>query len=127
MSPDVVDTAINITICGLAIVFGTLIMLVIIISLFGFIMKGAQGIGKKAKAPKSSAKAAPASVVSAPAVTSVPAASDDDEVIAVISAAVAAMYDGSGKTFAVRNIRPVGTGARSAWAAAGIARNTRAF
>ena len=56
-------------------------------------------------------------------------ATDDipDEVVAVIAAAVAAMST-DGKQYAIRRIRPAtATGVRPAWAAAGIADNTRPF
>lgn len=132
MTENVVETAINVTICGLAIVFGTLILLVVVISIFGLIMKNANGISAKNRTPKTEkGKSTAARVSEAPVAAQPPAqvaaVSDEDELIAVISAAVAAACAGSGKTFAVRNIRPAAAGARSVWAAAGVARNTRAF
>lgn len=126
MSADIASIAINVTICGLAIVFGTLIVLVIIFWAFGKIMNGVSGKGKSDK--KSVKKAAPdAKPAAAPVSSPAPAAvQDDDELIAVISAAVAVMSDIDGKKYVVRNVRPASAG-RSAWAAAGIAQNTKAF
>ena len=132
MTESLVDTAINVTICGLAIVFGTLILLVIVISVFGLIMKNVNAVGNKSKSAKTEKGKAPAiaaakaPAAAQPVVQNTPV-SNEDELIAVISAAVAATYAGSGKTCAVRNIRPAAAGARSVWAAAGVARNTRAF
>ena len=117
------EMALNVTICGLAIVFGALIMLVILISLFGKIM---DAVNKKSR----TAKAVPAQAAAAPAPAPVPAAvqGDDGELIAVISAAVSAMYDGSGKQFTIRSVRPARrAGERPAWAAAGLRDNTRSF
>lgn len=48
-----------------------------------------------------------------------------DEVVAAIAAAVA-MMSADGKTYAIRRISRASNG-RSAWAAAGIAENTRSF
>ncbi|MCI8361360.1 MAG: OadG family protein [Clostridiales bacterium] len=117
------EIALNVTICGLAIVFGALIMLVILISLFGKIM---DAINKKSRA---SAAVPTQTSTPAPAPAPTPAAqADDGELIAVISAAVSAMYDGSGKQFTIRSVRPARrAGERPAWAAAGLRDNTRSF
>ena len=55
--------------------------------------------------------------------------SDDgvsDEVVAVISAAVAAMYDSPSKA-RIKSIKKSSNGGRSAWANAGVLDNTRPF
>lgn len=52
---------------------------------------------------------------------------DDDEIIAVIAAAVATMYDGTGKSAVIRSVRPSVKPNRSVWSAAGVYENTRAF
>lgn len=117
------EMAVNVTICGLAIVFGTLILLVILISLFGKLMDAMNRKAKKATA------AAPLPVPPpAPTASVKDAAGDDDELIAVISAAVSAMYDASGRRFAVKSVRPARrAGERPAWATAGLRDNTRSF
>lgn len=128
------SVAINVTITGLAIVFGTLIALVFIIWGFGKIMDTATGANKKPKAPKTE-KPAPKAEKPAPKAASVPASApaapaasvEDEELIAVISAAVALMYEGTGKTPVIRAVRPASGGGRPAWAAAGIVQNTKAF
>ena len=112
------------TFSGVAIVFSMLLILVIMIAIFGFFGKAGNGKSdKKVKAekmPKVKKIAEPSSVKNAVN------ASDDDEVIAVISAAVAMMYEGTGKKAVIRSIRPSSVG-RSAWANAGIRDNVRAF
>ncbi|MBQ9846782.1 MAG: OadG family protein [Clostridia bacterium] len=112
------------TFSGVAIVFGMLLILVIMIAVFGLFAKVGNGkSGKKAKpekAPKVKKVAPTKSVVNTSSNV------DDDEVIAVISAAVAMMYEGTGKKAVIRSIRPSTVG-RSAWANAGIRDNVRAF
>ena len=112
------------TFSGVAIVFGMLLILVIMIAIFGLFARAGKGKSdKKSKAeklPKVKKIAEPSLVKNAVN------ASDDDEVIAVISAAVAMMYEGTGKKAVIRSIRPSSVG-RSAWANAGIRDNVRAF
>ena len=112
------------TFSGVAIVFGMLLILVIMIAIFGLFARAGKGKSdKKAKAekmPKVKKIAEPSLVKNAVN------ASDDDEVIAVISAAVAMMYEGTGKKAVIRSIRPSYVG-RSAWANAGVRDNVRAF
>ena len=112
-----------VTFSGLAIVFGMLVLLVVVIMVFGGIMDRINGV-KKEK-PVKAPKATPAPVATAPVVA---AAEDSDEIIAVIAAAVDAMYEGSGVKPVIRRIKPTATkGVRSPWAAAGVFENTRAF
>ena len=115
------------TFSGVAIVFGMLLILVVMIAIFGLFGKAGNGKSdKKAKPeklPKVKKMAEPSPVKNAVNATS---NVDDDEVIAVISAAVAMMYEGTGKKAVIRSIRPSSAG-RSAWANAGIRDNVRAF
>lgn len=110
---DFLNLGVNVTVAGLTIVFGMLILLVIIISLFGKIMSSNSSKSKNDTADKPLKTVAPQS--------------EDDEIIAVISAAVAMLYEGSGKTPIVRNIKPVARAARPIWATVGIIDNTRTF
>ncbi|MBO5912395.1 MAG: OadG family protein [Clostridia bacterium] len=114
----------KVTLSGLLIVFAMLVLLVVIISVFGFIIGGTLRSRKttKAKAPEVEKK----QEVVKTAVTSTNS-TEDEEVIAVISAAVMMMYEGTGKTPIIRSIRPAQKGVRSAWASAGIMNNTRPF
>ena len=116
------------TITGLVIVFAMLLLLVFMICIFGWVSKAVKKDGSKkdgTSAPKKEKKAVNQPAPKA-APVSAPATADDDEIIAVISAAVAMMYEGTGKTAIVRSIRPAVSG-RSAWANAGIRDNVRAF
>lgn len=113
----------NVTGSGLVIVFAMLVLLVVIISVFGMIMSRISGAPKKEK-PKNEPKVEVSPV--AP-VAPVSTASDDDDIIAAISAAVMMMYEGTGKTPVIRSIRPAAKGVRSAWGMAGVMNNTRPF
>ena len=99
--------AIN-TVMGVGTVFAVLIFLIIIISLFKYVNK----IGAKEEKP-AALKAAPA-----PAPAPVPAPvveedlTDDLELVAVISAAIAASENTSTDSFVVRSIKKVN---RSTW------------
>ena len=106
---------------GLVIVFGVLILLVLLITLFGVAFR---------KKDKPAAPAAP--VVEKPLMQEVsplqaPVAEGaiPAEVIAAISAAVYTMYGQKGPV-RIQSIRR-SSGARKAWAAAGIMENTQPF
>ena len=111
---------------GLVVVFSVLILLTLIFYLFGRIMdrKGGKAPAQAKPAVKSEPvpPAAPVKMAAASPVT----AADDDEVIAVIAAAVAAMGASDGKRYAVRKVTRV-RGERPAWAMAGLAESTRPF
>ncbi len=119
------DGGVIVTLSGILIVFAMLILLVAVIWAFGKIMTAVTGNGKPPKA-KNAKKEAPSadSNASAKATSNV---SEDEGVIAAISAAIMMMYEGTGKTPVIRSIRPAAKGVRSVWAAAGIANNTRPF
>lgn len=115
------------TFSGVAIVFGMLLILVVMIAVFGLFGKAGNSVkDRKAKAeklPKVKKAAEPSQVKNVAGASS---NADDDEIVAVISAAVAMMYEGTGKKAVIRSIRPSSAG-RSAWANAGIRDNVRAF
>jgi sodium pump decarboxylase gamma subunit len=122
------ETGINVTICGVAIVFGMLVLLVVLFSIFGIVMSR---ISTPKKSKKSDSAVA-SEIAAAPAVKSAPAqpaveADGDDELIAVISAAVFAMYEGSGVKPVIRSVRASSGAGRSQWAQAGICNNIRSF
>ena len=124
--------AANLAISGFAIVFLMLILLVLVIKIFGFIMEsitnkkdnnsnGDSGSSKNDKA-KATQKQQPQADASAAASV------QNDELIAVIAAAVNAMYEGSGIKPRISRICESGTRAqRSPWATLGLIENTRAF
>ena len=112
---------IDVPVAGISIVFGMLVLLVVIISIFGSIMSGTSKKEKKEKIEKPVVKKQIAQPVKPAVVNNC----DDDEVIAVISAAVYSMYEGTGVKPVIKAIRPsVG---RNAWSMAGIRQNMKSF
>ncbi|MBR1529292.1 MAG: OadG family protein [Oscillospiraceae bacterium] len=137
----------GVTLVGLGTVIAALALLVVVILLFGKIFdqinknqkakEAAEAAKKKPKqAPVKKAAPAPAQPQPAaaksapPAVQAVPA-SDDDEVIAVISAVVAMMSEQDGKTYRIKSVarshRTGGFDGRSAWAMDGRRQNVNPF
>ncbi len=125
----------GVTIAGLGIVFAGLVILVFVIFLFGklFDSLNKKTAEKQAAAmAKSAPKTAPAPKAAAPAPKAAPAvqASDDDEVVAVISAVVAAMGAADGKTYKVRSVKPAASASlsgRAAWGMDGRRNNVMPF
>lgn len=119
----------TVTLSGFIIVFAMLILFVFVISAFGAIMSRTAGKPKKAKpaAPKTESKPVPKKSAPAPAAALAPVNGVDDETVAVISAAVAMMYEGTGKIPVIRSVKPAATGVRNAWKTAGVLNNTRPF
>lgn len=96
------------TITGILIVFLILLFLAFLISLFKYVNPDARRPKKAAPAP---AAPAPKKAAPAPVVETVDVASDDEEIIAVIAAAIAAAEaDGTatGDSYVVRSIKRVG-------------------
>lgn len=127
----------GVTLAGLGIVFACLVILVFVIFLFGKIF---DAINKAAKAkeaaetakqaPKAAAVPKPAAAAAAAPAPAAVSDTDEDEVVAVIAAAIAAMGAADGKTYAVRSVRPAANGGfngRSAWAMDGRRQNTMPF
>lgn len=137
---------VSMTLIGLAVVFSALLVLVVFLYCSGSIFKkndAKQPATKKAVPPapakkkSAAAKNGSAAKKSAPAKKPAPAkpaaapaaASEDEEVIAVIMAAIAAMGAAEGKQYALRSVKRVtrGGSGRSVWAQAGITDATRPF
>ena len=96
-----------VAIIGLAVVFVGLILIIASIYAISWVLKKLTG-EKKEKTPKAEDASAPAPV-SAPAAEPIVeeiAVTDDNELIAVITAAIAAM-DGGSKNFVIRSVRRV--------------------
>ncbi len=113
----------GVVITGLSVVFLGLIILILFVWVFGKIFTRKTdntNIEKKNESLKS---------VVAPAAPVVkPADSNEDEIVAVIAAAVAAMGQADGKVYKVKSIKAAKNGpARSAWALAGIQSETMPF
>lgn len=115
-----------ITVTGILVVFLILAILIFFFWLLGTIFKGVdKAMKNKAEAKK---KAAEAAVVKPAAVEPEPVVeedyTDDEEIVAVISAAIAAYTE---QGFTIKSIRKRSAKARSAWSTAGITENTRPF
>lgn len=121
----------TVTAAGITIVFAVLLVLVMIFYLFGFIMKRAtSGEGKKSKKEKveTSVKTEKPAVFAPKAPPAIKVIDDGvpPEVVAAISAAVAAYNDGN--QYTIRSIKKQQVSAgRPAWSMAGVADNTRPF
>lgn len=122
--PDMMQ-AWTVLITGFAVVFAILILLIVIIQIYGSIVYNVQNKPKKDKTKKKDDDApkggTPAVVQSAPASTASNGISN--EILAVIAAAVEAMY--GTKQVRIKNIKK--SNSRSAWGSAGVKANTRPF
>lgn len=121
--------ALNVTITGLVLVFGMLLLLVFVLLVFGWISVAAQKASQRKLEKKRNEILADVEDVieeeySAQEVSTV--ADDSGNIIAAISAAVAYLYAGSGKKPVIKSVKK-SSARRSAWANAGIADNTRTF
>ena len=126
------NLALTLLIAGFVIVFVVLILLIVIITLYGKIIQGAQKSSRQRKEKKRKnlgviqrpeSEPTPAAV-SKPAADTALNDEIPDEIIAVIAAAVDAVY--GGKPHKVRAVRRAGN-VRSAWGSAGVIHNTRPF
>ena len=119
-----------VVITGLVVVFLGLVLLIAFISIIGALFKKLDNSQKNPdKADKPAAKQPVSKAV--PQAVSQPEISgtDDDEVIAVIAAAVAMMSASEGKNYRVRSIRAASSKGASgnAWASAALREATRPF
>lgn len=122
-------TVSSVVITGMVVVFIGLILLIMFVSIYGTIFdkinkrKAAKLTAEKnAKAAEGSAAKADKPAAAAPVIED----GIEEEVVAVIAAAVAAMSAGTGKKLVLKSVR-ASKPQRSAWASAGIADNTRPF
>lgn len=117
-----------ITITGILLVFLILVILIFFFWLLGQIMKNK---GKKKPSAPQSAKTEtkPAVEKTQPVQATEAAVDNDDEIIAVISAAIAAYSAEDGVNYRIRDIKRKENGrpVRPAWGLAGIVDNTRPF
>ncbi len=124
------DVAVNVTFTGIVIVFSMLLLLVLVLVLFGFVAsiptKIAAKKAEKLRKAQLEKMAADTLEVQEETVAPVTASTNELEIVAVISAAISAMYSGTGKKAVIRSIKKSGS-RRSAWASAGIADNTKSF
>ena len=118
-----------VVITGLVVVFAALILLIIFISALGKLFEASAN--KKKSKELAEIKPEPVKAVSqpsAPQPEEIAEETDDDEIIAVISAAVAMMAASENKTYRIKSVKAVKNGSsRNAWAMAGIRENTNPF
>ncbi len=115
---------------GLTIVFSALLLLIACVYIIGNIFDIARAIKAKRAAKKTAATVqSEAAIETADAIPiAVSEGEDDDDVIAVIAAAIAAIGEAEGKTLAIKSVRQVGQKpSRNAWATAAARENMRGF
>ncbi len=123
------DVAINVTFTGIVIVFSMLVLLVLVLVIFGLISSFARKLSEKKSERINKAqlaKMASDTYIEEPSNLSQNTTSNQNEIVAAISAAIATVYSGSGKKPIIKSIKKSGS-RRSAWASAGIADNTKSF
>lgn len=126
------NLAMVVLIAGLIIVFVMLILLTLIIKLYGTIIYKNQTRKKQAASKtKSTAKAKSSSGNSAGTENNFVSSDDlSDEIVAVISAAVASLGEANSKYYAIKSIKQSlnqATLNRSEWSMAGKFQNTKPF
>ncbi len=121
--PDYWSSVGIIALTGILVVFLILAILIFIFWLMGTIFK-VMGKSKKEKKSAAEAEKAVAAPVTAPEPAEEEDYADDEELVAVISAAIAAYTE---ESFTVKSIRKRGSRSTSAWRTAGISQNTRPF
>lgn len=111
---------------GVTVVFSVLILLTLIFYLFGKVMSRSNEKQTRdpAPAPLPAAKPRARTTVSAPMPKLAVEDGIDEEVVAVIAAAIASMEGGR---YALRSVRRAVHGGRPVWAMAGLAESTRPF
>lgn len=102
----------------LLLILGAFVMGMLVVFLF-----------KKTSASGGSSTANTLAAAAPPALSPAPSENADDEIIAVISAAIAAISSEEGKTYKISAITPrdKGAGVRTAWSVAGLMESTRPF
>lgn len=127
-APEMTTTYVTaVVVTGLVVVFLSLLLLIGFFKLLGLIF----GREKKPKeAIKTEEVKVEAVAVVEEQVASEPAVIDDgveEEVVAVIMAAISAMSEQTGKKLRLVGIKPAARASRPAWAQAGLVDNTRPF
>ena len=116
---DSINVSLQILITGFLVVFSMLLLLIGIIKLYGFIVYSVQNKNKK-KEEKELVDTTPVEINN----EEITPESSDDEIIAVISAAVYSMY--GSKNVRVKSIKK-SSGKKNAWRNAGVINNTSPF
>ena len=123
-----VSAADNISAMWATVITGIIVVFLILAVLIGllYVISFFSNLGNKKKKEKKTA--APPATVPVPAPIEVVEEDEDDaEIIAVISAAIAAYTAGDGKSYAIKKIKRAEKQPRSSWGNAGVNENTRPF
>ncbi|MCI5656829.1 MAG: OadG family transporter subunit [Candidatus Pseudoruminococcus sp.] len=122
------EMALNLLLAGVVIVFFVLVLLIFIIKIYSAIVQAAQNGNQKRKDAKKAAEKKPEPVKAEPQASTIQTTTDNGaipgEVIAVIAAAVDAMYD---KPVKIKSVRRSRSNSGSSWRNAGLFENTKPF
>lgn len=122
------EMALNLLLAGIVIVFFVLVLLIVIIKIYSAIVQAAQNGSQKRKDAKKAAEKKPEPVKTEPQVSTAQTTTDNGaipgEVIAVIAAAVDAMYD---KPVKIKSVKRSRANSGSSWRNAGLFENTKPF
>lgn len=124
-----VSAADNINAMWATVITGIIVVFLILAVLIGllYVISFFSNLGNKKKKEAKAAAAAPAPVPAPAPVEVIEEDEDDAEIIAVISAAIAAYTAGDGKSYAIKKIKRAEKQPRSSWGNAGVNENTRPF
>lgn len=124
-----VSAADNINAMWATVITGIIVVFLILAVLIGllYVISFFSNLGNKKKKETKAAAAAPAPVPAPAPVEVIEEDEDDTEIIAVISAAIAAYTAGDGKSYAIKKIKRAEKQPRSSWGNAGVNENTRPF
>lgn len=113
---------------GSTVVTGMVVVFLALAILIGFLFLMGAILSHKKKPKEEKAEVAAVQNNPAPEAEIIDAAEEDDsEVIAVISAAIAAYSEADGKQYRITNVKKREKNQRSGWSAAGVIENTRGF
>jgi len=124
MGGDKLTLSLTVLLTGFAVVFVVLLILIGIIKLYGTIIYNIQTKGQKKKKAPVKVSSVPEKVMEPVAAVDAEDEVDDDELIAVISAAVYSMYSSS--QVRIKSIRR-SPARSSAWRSAGLSDNLKPF
>lgn len=120
---------IAVVLTGMLVIFFAIILLIIIINLMGKVFTSMNNNKKDIAKTTTIPNPAPTPKVTPKTVSAPVVQTDNDEIIAIISSAVAMMSLADGKKYKVKSVRAIksSNSNRTAWSMAGLRENTRPF
>lgn len=114
----------GVVLTGLAVIFLALVLLIVYFSIQGKLFSKRISDVEKVVSPTKNIASSNVQQASLPQINS-----DEDEVVAVISAVIASLSLSDGKTYKVKSIKPSKSysSAKPAWSMAGLRENTTPF